>query len=90
MVIYRLCHRILRVSLPMAVIVNYQVAGQPHQLIRKVALSGVILVQSAVNTYKNLLRKVFRPFSIRRKPVSKVEDTPRERGHYLFPGNAIP
>ena len=38
MVVHRIGHRILRISLPMAVIVDYQIAGKPHKPICKVAL----------------------------------------------------
>jgi hypothetical protein len=90
MVVDSVGHRILRITLAVPVIVDYQIPSEPHQPIRQVALFRVVLIQSAVDAYENLLGKVFGRLGVRCKAVSEVEYPPRKRRHYLFPSNAIP
>ena len=52
MVVHGVGHRILRVPLAMPVIIDYQIAGQPHQPVRQVALFGVVLVERPVDADK--------------------------------------
>jgi hypothetical protein len=57
-VIHRVRHRVLRVSLAMAIIVDYQIAGETHKPVREIALFWIILIQRAVDAYENILRQV--------------------------------
>jgi len=89
MIIDGVSHRILRITLPMAVIVNYQIAGESHQPIRKVALFCIVLVERTVDAYENLLREIFGSVGARGETVCEIEDPPRIRGDYLLPSRSV-
>ena len=89
MIIDGVCHRILRITLAVPVIVNYQIAGQPHQPVRKVALLRIVLIERSVNADENFLRQVLGRLNVRRKAVREIEDPPRKCRNDIFPGNAV-
>jgi hypothetical protein len=68
--------RILRIALAMAVIVNYQISGKPHQPVCQIAVFGIVLVERFVNADKNILRQIFGGFDARRKTIGKIKDAP--------------
>ena len=89
MVVDRVGHRVLRIPLTVAVIVDYQIPRQPHQPIGKIALLRVVLVERPVDSDKDFLRQVLGRFGARREPVGEVEDPPRKRGNNLLPRHAV-
>jgi hypothetical protein len=78
MVIDRVGHRVLRVSLAVPVIIDYQISRQPHKPVRQVALFGVILIQSLVDPDKYLLSQVLGSGDAGRKPIRQIKDPPGE------------
>src|ERR1035437_1738210 len=82
-------HRVLRITLAVPVIVNYQVAGEPHQPIRKIALFGIVLIERLINTYKNILCKVLGGIDARCEPVRQVKDASRKCRDNIFPRRAV-
>ena len=74
MIVHRICHRILRVTLTMTVIVDYQISGQPHQPIREVALFRIVLIKRLVDANENILGQIFGGIDAGGKSVSEVED----------------
>ena len=89
MIIDGVGHRVLRVPLPVPVIVDYQIACEPHQPICEVALLRVVLVERAVNANKNILCEIFRRVDARGKAVREVEYPSRERGDNILPRRPI-
>jgi len=88
-VVHRICHRILRISLPMAVIVDYQISGQTHQPVCEVALFGVVLIQSSIDPDEYFLRKILCRIGVRCESIGEVEDPAGKESNYLFPRDAI-
>jgi len=89
MIIDGISHRILRITLPMAVIINYQITGESHQPIGEVALFCIVLVERPIDAYENLLREIFGGVGARGETVCKIKDTPRIRGDYLLPSRSV-
>ncbi len=81
--------RILRVTLAMTVIVDYQIAREPHQPIRQITLFGVVLFERFENADENFLRQIFRLLDARRETVGEIEDSPRKRRNDFFPSRAV-
>jgi hypothetical protein len=54
-IIYRIGHRVLRISLTMPIVVDYQISRESHQPVRQIALFGVVLIERSVNANENFL-----------------------------------
>src|SRR5436853_5980576 len=80
---------ILRGALSLAIIVNDEIAGQPHQPVLQISLLGIVLVERAVDANKNFLRQIFGRVSARRKPISEVVNAAAVGLDNLFPGRAV-
>jgi hypothetical protein len=80
---------ILRVTLAMPVIVNYQVSGEPHQPVRQIALLGVVLLKRSVNSDKNFLGQIFRRFDARCKSKGEIENSPRKLRDDFLPSRTV-
>jgi hypothetical protein len=89
MVVDRIGHRILGITLPVAVIVNYQIAGETHQPIREIALFRIVLVQCPIDAYENFLGQILGGIRARRKPVREIEDATRICRNDIFPRGAV-
>ena len=89
MIIYRIGHRVLRISLTMAIVVDYQIPREPHQPVRQVTLFGVVLIKRSINANENFLGEILRRVGIGCEPVGEIENPSGARLDYFFPGNAI-
>jgi signal transduction histidine kinase len=89
MIVDRVGHRVLRIPLSMAIVVDDQIPRQPHQPIREITLFGVVLIEGPVDADENLLREILGRVGIRSKSVSEIEDASRKSLNDFFPGNAI-
>src|ERR1041384_5500064 len=89
MIVNRVRHRILRVTLEMAIFVNYQFSDEPHKPIRKIALFRIILVKRPVDAYKNFLRQVFGCLRTRGESVRQIEYPPRKGRNDLLPRGSV-
>jgi hypothetical protein len=73
----------------MAVIVNYQISGKPHQPVCQIAVFGIVLVERFVNADKNILRQIFGGFDARRKAIGEIKDAPRKGRNNLLPSRSV-
>ena len=89
MIIHRIGHRVLRIPLAMAIIVDYQVSREPHQPVRQITLFGIVLIERSVNSDENFLGKILGRVGVRCESVGEIEYPSRERLDYFFPGHAI-
>ena len=89
MIIHRIGHRVLRIPLTMAVVVDYQIPCEPHQPVRQVTLFGVVLIKCSVDANENFLGEILCRVRVRCESISEIEDPPRERLDNFFPGHAI-
>src|SRR5882724_8184770 len=77
-------------ALPLSVVVDNQIARQPHQPILQVALFGVVLFQRSIDPNKNFLSQILGSVCSRSKSVGQVIDSSRISMNNIFPGRAIP
>src|SRR5882724_12436938 len=80
---------ILRGALSLAIIVNDEIARQPHQPVLQISLLRIVLVERAVDANKNFLRQVFGSISARRKSIRKIVNAAAVGLDNLFPGRAV-
>src|SRR6266542_824161 len=77
-------------ALSFSVVIDNQIARQPHQPILQVTLFSVILFQRSVNPDKHFLSQVLSCVSSRSKTVGQVIDSSRVAVHNLFPRRPVP
>src|SRR2546421_5500041 len=80
---------ILRGALSLAIIVNDEIARQPHQPVLQISLLWIVLVERAVDANKNFLRQIFGRVSARGKSVREVVNAAAVSLDNLFPGRAV-
>ena len=80
----------MRRALALPVVVDNQIARQPHQPILQVSLFSVVLFQRSIDSYENFLRQILGCFCSRSESVSEVIDSSGVRMNNVFPGRAIP
>jgi hypothetical protein len=89
MVVDSIRHCILRITLPVTVVIYYQVAGQPHQPICQIALLRIVLIERSVDPYKNFLGQVLGGVDAGRKTVREIEYPPRKKRNDFLPGDTV-
>ena len=73
-------------ALPLAIVINDQVACKTHQPVREIAKRRIVLIQRAIDSNEDFLRKVFGAAMTRGKPISQIVDPARVLAHDLRPG----
>jgi hypothetical protein len=58
--------------LSFSIVINDEIAGQPHEPVLQVTLFRIVLTQRAINPNKDFLREVFRGVGARSKAVRKI------------------
>src|SRR5215831_16798153 len=71
--------------LPLAVIINDQIASQPHKPVRQIPDVGVVLFERPVDPYKYLLGQVFSRRVARRDSIGQIVDPAGELTDYFRP-----
>src|SRR6266700_1334952 len=77
-------------ALSFSVIVDNQIASQPHQPILQVTLLSVVLFQRSINPNENFLGQILGCVCSRSKTVGQVINPSRVTVHNLFPCRPIP
>src|SRR6267378_4989372 len=80
---------VLWCSLPLAVVVNYQISGQPHQPVLQVALLRIVLFKGSIDPDKDFLGQVFRGVSAGCEPVGKIVDATSKSLDNLLPCRTV-
>src|SRR6185503_3523514 len=79
----------MRSALALPVIVDDQVASQPHQPVLEIALLGVVLIQRTVNPDENFLSQIFGCVGTGGEAVGEVINATGIALHNLFPRRAV-
>src|SRR5215831_3038747 len=80
---------VLSSALPLAIIVDDQVPGQPHQPVLQIALFWILLVEETINANENFLLQVFSGISSGGKSIGEIVDTTAVSLDNFFPGRTI-
>jgi len=88
-VVHRIGHRILRITLAVPVIVDYQIACEPHQPIREISLFGVVLVKRPIYADENILRQVLCGVGTGGKAICEIKDPPGKSRNNILPRRAV-
>src|SRR6185436_10390759 len=76
-------------ALSLAIVVDNQVARQPHQPILQVALFRIILFQRSINSNEDFLSQILSSICSGSKSISQVIYSSRISVDNVFPGRAI-
>ena len=76
-------------ALSLAIVINDQIARQPHQPVLQISLLRIVLVKRTVDANENFLRQIFGRISAGREPVRQVVNAAAVGLDNLFPGRAI-
>src|SRR6185503_9043610 len=79
----------MRSALALPVIVDDQVASQPHQPVLEITLLGVVLIQRTVNPDENFLSQIFGCVGSGGEAVREIINAAGITLHNLFPRRAV-
>jgi hypothetical protein len=80
---------VLRCALAFAIVVNHQIAGQPHQPVLQVTLFWIVLRKGSIDSDKNFLGQVFSRVRAGSEAIGKIVNATAIRLDNLFPGRAV-